>query len=386
MKSPDDFAAQLSRQWRNTRVRVDRLLNETAWPMSISIAAPTPSEINGDIASVRTRLRAWRAVATGEVVWGERRYRSLAEPLVVPSEWILRTPWEWIEATSDWDVIQEFKCLMNVLANVEADFHQVLVKHLNLVTRTSEQEVVAATSFASNVTPGIGDGKALRAISLNGIDSKFLERNRTLVSLLIDERFGGAVSRDGLEAFLGVSDYGGRWLLAVDLDGHLLPYRKTRLLDMDLGTSAPAAANRVIVVENEQCHVQLPEKLPGTLVILGAGLNLQWLRAEWLDDVAMAYWGDIDTWGLAMLANARQLRPDITPLLMSGEIFDGLAHEAAVVEPVVFDVNVPAYLTASEAALYHRLLDAGLGRLEQERVPRELVVREIAAWSRERRR
>ena len=80
-------------------------------------------------------------------------------------------------------------------------------------------------------------------------------------------------------------------------------------------TSVLLPASRILIVENERCLYQLPI-MENTIVILGAGFNLGWIHAETLAGKSIAYWGDIDTWGLVMLAKARSLRPGIHVLLM----------------------------------------------------------------------
>ena len=42
----------------------------------------------------------------------------------------------------------------------------------------------------------------------------------------------------------------------------------------------------------------------------------------------IAYWGDIDSWGLQLLARARQLQPEIHALLMEQEIYDKFSDHA----------------------------------------------------------
>lgn len=63
-------------------------------------------------------------------------------------------------------------------------------------------------------------------------------------------------------------------------------------------------SERVLIVENESCQHQLPS-VPNTIAVLGAGFDLSWTEAEWLARKKIAYWGDIDTWGLHFLAKAR---------------------------------------------------------------------------------
>jgi hypothetical protein len=126
----------------------------------------------------------------------------------------------------------------------------------------------------------------------------------------------------------------------------------------------------LLVVENEQCLHQLPVAA-GTVAALGAGLNLAWLGAPWLAHKNLGYWGDIDTWGLTMLAHAKKHQPQLTALLMSQAIFNPLAAQSAVTEPEPA-ATPPAQLASlspSEQTLYQQLRQSERGRLEQEFIP-----------------
>lgn len=94
-----------------------------------------------------------------------------------------------------------------------------------------------------------------------------LERNGQLVTSLLDARFDGEVSRIGLEAFLGAFVEGDHWLLLMDLDGSLLPFKKMRVRSSELReTTIPG--ERLLIIENESCQHQLPT-IPRTIAILG---------------------------------------------------------------------------------------------------------------------
>jgi hypothetical protein len=225
--------------------------------------------------------------------------------------------------------------------------------------------------------PGSAVGRPLRAISIEGIDTKFFERNSGLITTLLDIRFEGEVRTIGLEAFLGALAEGENWLLVVDLDGALLPFRKQRVRSSELRETA-LPGKRILIVENEQCQHLLPSA-PGTVAVLGAGFDLSWTEAEWLTKKKVAYWGDIDTWGLLYLAKARAKIPEIDALLMSEKVYRQFEN-AAVSEPVIADVVAPVGLTSSERLLYEELLSQRNGRLEQEFLSREEVANAVASW------
>ena len=227
--------------------------------------------------------------------------------------------------------------------------------------------------------PGCAAGIPLRALSHGGIDSKFFERNRSLLTHLLDLRFDGEPSKQGLETFLDAERDTDHWLLVTDLDGELLPFYQQRVRSTEL-SSRGLSAERLLVVENEKCVHLLPSKLPGTVAVLGTGNNLRWLEATWVSRVSVGYWGDIDTWGLTLLARARAFAPHLQALLMDQETFDRFSNGRAVVEPVKSSESPPESLLEVERRLFHHLLRSYRGRLEQEFLPRETANERILKW------
>jgi len=167
-------------------------------------------------------------------------------------------------------------------------------------------------------------------------------------------------------------------LLVIDLDGALLPFPKMRVASSDL-IKAHLPGKRVLIVENESCQHQLP-RLPDTLAILGAGFDLEWTRSDQLNSKSVAYWGDIDTWGLQFLGKARRNLPELKALLMTAEVFES-NRAATVVEPVVAAVDCPDGLVESERQLYSQLLEEQKGRLEQEFLSTQVVEQALRRWA-----
>jgi hypothetical protein len=181
----------------------------------------------------------------------------------------------------------------------------------------------------------------------------------------------------GLEEFLGALIEQDHWLLIAQLYDGPLHFSQFRVSSPTLLTTS-LPGSHVIVVENERCLHQLP-RVNGLIAVLGAGRNLGWLRGPWLADRSVAYWGDIDTWGLAMLASARQILPSITALLMRQEVYDSM-QDRAVVEPTLYAPQHPDGLTHEECALYSFLVNCPRGRLEQEFIPLEQVHEAVIRW------
>ncbi len=381
MKSPAELRGKLCRQWHAAAVREARLLNaDNAWPLVVSIGRPSARRLLSDIDSVKHHVAAWRRLKIGEVVWENVSYRATADPVSVPVAWKLSKPSEWVAACGDRVVRQEFDALATLVEQTDPIFHALLIRRRSLWRDKPLVEVVQAARLAGALVPGAARGRSLRMLSVEGIDTKFFERHAHLVASLLDVRFHGEVGEIGLEAFLDAYADREHWLLLMDLDGALLPFEKQRVRSSELHLTPPPC-ERLLIVENEHCQHQLPA-VPGTVAVLGAGRDLGWVSGDWLRRKRVAYWGDIDTWGLHLLAKARQAIAGLDALMMTAEVYD--KHQASAVredEPAI-DVSLDG-LSPAEVSLYNRLLIEPHGRLEQEFLPIGFVEETILQWASE---
>ena len=389
MRSPEQLAEQLARRWQRSDWREAHLLpNPGAWPLRLDIGAPSSQSFRDAGPALRQHLQAWRTVSArgpGSVQWTPRSYRGGAAPLDVPVQWTLERPSEALAAITRFavnghaEIAADYQALVAVLAQVDAPFQRLLLRRLALWRHLPTEQVATAARVALQLTPGCAAGKPLRALAVAGNDSKFFERHASLLQALLDERFDGEASRQGLSDFLGASPEGEHWVLVAPLDAGLLPFRRQRVSTSELQHSA-LPAQRILLVENERSLHQLPTPLPQTIAVLGSGLNLAWLTAPWLQACDVAYWGDIDTWGLAMLASARRHLPQLHALLMDRATFDAHA-ERAVAEPVQASELSQSGLLAHEVALAQHLRTLDKGRLEQEFLPAEAVACAVRQWA-----
>jgi hypothetical protein len=378
MKSPAELSQRWARQWEVADNREQRLLLAEVWPVSLPIGKPTPAQFTRQTDLIREHLQRWRAVTIGRVIWETVAFRSGSEPMEVPIKWVLSNPSEWVAACGDPLIVRDYERLDRLVSAVGPLFRRALVRQRQLLQDKPEAEIIKATEVAMALTPGSAAGRPLRALSVCGIDSKFFERHRGLLIHLLDERFDGQVSELGLEAFLDAPDEGQHWLLVAPLSPELLPFSQQRVRARELAAT-PLPASHILIVENERCLHQLP-KLPNTIAVLGSGLNLEWMNATWLKDKRIAYWGDIDTWGLVMLAAARRRQPHLEPLLMDRELFDATCSTLSVNESRPAGEQPPEGLTAPEKDFYQHLRNLEKGRIEQEFLLRERVVAALESW------
>lgn len=395
MHSPTRLAAQLARHWQRADWRERQLLQAaSAWPLRLPIAAPTAAQFRDDGPAVAQHLQAWRAIAAqglGRVHWQTRQYLAAAAPIDLPMQWELPKPSDYLAAiralrpAGHAEVAADYQALQTVLARVDAQFHRLLLRRLALWRGVPPDDVATAARMALQLAPGCAQGRPLRALTLAGNDSKFFERHAALLTALLDVRFDDAASRQGLAAFLDASADDEHWLLIAPLAPGLLPQlplARLRVAASDLAAT-PLPARRILLVENERClHLlQGALPLPDSIAILGAGLNLAWLAAPWLQQRQVAYWGDIDTWGLHMLARARSHLPQLHALLMNRATFNAHAP-AAVAEPLLAPNPEPGTLSPEEAALDAHLRSLERGRLEQEFITPAAVESAVRGWHR----
>ncbi|ROO43019.1 hypothetical protein BIV08_08140 [Pseudomonas sp. AF76] len=381
MKSPTEIGRSLARQWQRSSVRLDRLLNPGSWPQSLNIGKPSARLFTDNIQALLRHVENWRSVNVGKIDWEPVSYRAGLSPISLPMRWHLRSPSEWVAATNDPMVSQEYAQLEYLVEQVDSAFHALLVAQRSLWLTKPSEEVVATARLATRLSPGCAQGRPLRLLVEYGVDTKFFERNASLLTKLLDERFEGAASEQGLTTFLDAFEETGHWVLVVPLQPELLPFKRLRLTTAELAET-PLPGSRLLVVENEQCVHLLPETLPDTLAVLGSGLDLQWLASAHLAGKQVAYWGDMDTWGLLMLARARLYQPAVQALLMEQELFEQHSSGNAVVEPTKALESAPPGLLADEAGFYRYLLVQERGRLEQEYLPKARVARAIREWAR----
>lgn len=229
-------------------------------------------------------------------------------------------------------------------------------------------------------------GVYVRQVDLPGVDSKFIDAHRSVLSELLDLALpetavdARATGLGGFCRRYGFIDKPLRIRFRL-LDGSLLhgmdnsSPRVDVAADPDITLTQAAferltlSVQRVFITENEINFLAFPQT-PGSLVIFGAGYGFEALAgATWLRRCELHYWGDIDTHGFAILDQLRAKFPHARSLLMDRATL--LAHaQQWGDEPQPLLRDLPR-LTNEEAAVFNDLRDNRLRvgvRLEQERI------------------
>mgnify|MGYP001488432312 CR=1 FL=1 len=230
----------------------------------------------------------------------------------------------------------------------------------------------------ANPKPGI----YLRQLTLPGIDTKFFETKRAILSEVLtqclpkdayDDCVTG-LSRAGFERRYGFL-YDEPIVRFRILDDAILSdsdYRDISVMATDFARKPIPGVETVFITENKVNGLAFP-MVKGGIVVFGLGYGIGELaEAEWLKEQRVVYWGDIDTHGYGILSMLRGKLPHVESILMSSKDIDQNI-DLAVQEPGdTRRTDSLANLTDAELTAYQRLLPGGDCegiRIEQERVP-----------------
>lgn len=130
-----------------------------------------------------------------------------------------------------------------------------------------------------------------------------------------------------------------------------------------------ARPSRALIVENEITYLSVPVPAGG-VVLWGKGYDVdQPASLEWLADVAVRYWGDLDTHGFGILNRVKAWLPQAESVLMDRETL--LARrERWGIEGTPTNAAL-SRLDAGDQEVYDDLVTDRFGpsvRLEQERI------------------
>ncbi len=235
----------------------------------------------------------------------------------------------------------------------------------------------------SSLKRDMGKGQYLRALPIRGIDTKFIENNLTLIESLMDALCDGEILKaGGLPSWLGCISKPTNWIavrpLCEETRKVLGGFDCIRLPVIELISKGLPGSN-VLIVENLESGFGLPE-LTNTAAILGCGKNLSWMANEWIQSRKVAYWGDIDSWGLQILDLARGYCPSLVSLMMDEITIE--AHSEQMVREEKFISPETTRLTKEERQVLQNLLDHKYPgtRLEQEKLHQDYILSRLHQW------
>jgi hypothetical protein len=380
-----DLRGQVQKFWdRGDLLRA--LVDPTSWqPRRLRLVVPGSGQLGDQIEAVRAWLAELRGVTQVRIVWRAFTHRVLGESALPAELWLDTLPAA-LALIGKTQEAQRFEALLRAIRGHNASLAEQLWPWLArrpllaLALATDWPRLLTVLRWLqSHPRPGI----YLRQVDLPGVDSKFIESQRGVLTELLDQ----CLPPDAIDASAtgsaqfcrryGFRDKPLRIRLRV-LDAALAlpglgPDQDITLTQTDFSQLA-LPVQRVFITENEVNFLAFPP-VAGSVVIFGAGYGFEVLSgAAWLQHVAVHYWGDLDSHGFAILNQLRAHLPHAQSLLMDEATLH--AHRAQWVTEPAPARGTLTRLSPSEQALFIRLAGvpdgwpAGQGiRLEQERIP-----------------
>lgn len=377
---PADVRASLKKKWESGTLLARFAAGQDWAPLSVPIRGPSAREIGEQLAEVRQWAAEWAAAVGGplRVEYKQVGGRLVGINLIPARAWLdgYDQAWELLGARA------EVRRLTELAERAKAECPRLVpwverrpVRALELATDWARL-LATVRWIDERQVPGL----YLRQVDVPGVDTKFIGRNRGVLTELLDLQLDpGRISPEAADfetryGFRRKPDYI-RFRTASPGAAHTeLTVRADEL------TSPPSGVNRAYIVENEVTFLAFPLD-PDAMVIFGSGYAVHGLKPlTWLAALDLAYWGDLDTHGFAILNRLRGHFPHARSILMDRETL--LAHQSQwVTEPSPTTAVLPL-LTAGEQATYQALIAGSHGqaiRLEQERVSFSALARARSA-------
>ena len=379
------------REWDNIASLKARLLGEKAFPLRIGLKPPNGHSALSDVEHFLRFIAEWKAFPHQEMVqWEIKSFRNFSDQNV-PTFIVVNSVKQLMqllgrdahERSQLWE--RNMALLLNIdgMGQLNQRLYPALVRWIEEIEKLSEKESKLLAKLLPQLKQGLGKGCYLRALSVNGVDTKFLENHQALIEDLIDTLHCGAVSEaGGLLNWLGCHINPKDWLTICPLcEDSKKALGSIPILKMSSNVlkSYELPAKNILVVENLQSGLALPY-MNDTIAVVGGGKNVAWMNAEWLYNKHVGYWGDIDTWGLFILSDARSQFALIESLMMDMDTLK--AHEERMVVEPSPNLAIPPWLREDEMTLFNDLISRRFqpNRLEQERISSDYIRQKLQNW------
>lgn len=384
--TPADIRAELEKRWQRGQLLAETLSDSGLFPLRLSLRQPSTAQLSDDFAAARSWVENWQNADSRffQIEWRDINHKQLGRNRL-PAAVLFATPADAAAFLKKSKELARFIELAQTLPDGFDRLREWPGKYPLRVLEHAEQwpKLLAVAGWIiEHPRPGI----YLRQISLPGIDTKFIERHKKLLSewldlllpdTAIDRQHSGIGGFELRYGFLARPQ-----LIRFRLLDNGLAI--AGLSDLTVTAEEFAALNlpvrRVFVTENDINGLAFPP-VEGGMVIFGRGYGFEALaQAAWLRDKEIHYWGDIDTHGFAILGQFRRYFPQTRSLLMDEATL--LSHRAHWVTEASPGKTELSHLAAEEAAMYDALRDNRFGenvRLEQEYVGFALLTERLSA-------
>jgi hypothetical protein len=307
--TPADLEARVRRRWADGSLLRAWAAGDPFPEVDLRLRAPKPAEIGDDLDAVR---RWVAALESGSRHRGHERYvvdyAQVGGRLIGRNQLPHRVrvtsydqAWRLLGVT---DQVDELSGILDIVRAEPAVHAWVAAIPLAALTHSDDwPRLLAAYRWLADER---GSDRYLREISAPGVDTKFVERRRSVLAPLL----GVPASASGFIRALGLRARPETVRLRFG-PGTVagLPTLTEASLRLDELADAQPACATAVIVENEITYLSVPLPVDG-VVVWGSGFDVSHAGSlPWLQDAAIHYWGDLDTHGFAILHQLRAWLP-----------------------------------------------------------------------------
>ena len=383
MRQPDEITTSMRARFE--RDYPDWARGRGTWPIRIPLKPPTSAERSTDPVACHAWAKLWdHYTGTGTIERSTLRFPTGLHGM--PKTLVLESP---LAAASIHPSTRQtwIRCgerLMHLQRTFpKARFDRVIRRLTEMDAGDFERLVATVSWLDAHPTSGL----MLRQLPIEGVDTKWLGKHKSLVLALLgaedgladeaaDETDGPASARMRLHERLGLRVPPDLIQIAV-LDPEMrsmvggLHHFAASVEDLNASGLRPRT---VVILENKETGYAITGDLAGTVVCHGAGFSIvNYARVTWIRNAPQViYWGDIDAPGLQFVSDLRGLGIAARTVLMDRATLERYRH-LAVTGAGPARQELPN-LKLPEQQLYEHLVqhaaDHGTGLLlEQERIP-----------------
>jgi hypothetical protein len=374
-----DLRDRVGRLWQHGKILGRGMTGETLFPLKLSLRRPDAKAMGQSFETVRGWIRELEENSRSsrgfgyDIEWADINHRQLGRNRI-PNRISIPTESDALRLIGKEREGRRFKELAQMTTGKFPALAQwVSRRPFVLIDHAPDWPRVLAVLawFLDHPRSSL----FLRQVDIAGVDTKFIEARKALLSELLDtvlER------QDDQPAGAAPQTFEQRYGLRSKL-----PVVRFRVLDSRIAIAGltdlavpvtdfaalKIAARQVFITENEVNGLAFPS-FPEAIVVFGLGYGVELLQtASWIAQANVSYWGDIDTHGFAMLDRLRGVFPKARSLLMNRETL--MAHRSLWGREEAPCRAALSRLDRDEQMLFDDLVYDRIGeklRLEQERV------------------
>ncbi len=326
--TPKAIKERAEKIWQRGDFHKAYLENNTLFPFSLSLPNLSAKELLSEFSQLQNALDLVRqdSLKNGYLIENKSvNHRQLGEQKI-PSAIVFNDENIFLRYLGKTQEFTQFKKLATQTLVRYSNLHDWLIRYpFKIISFANDWEslLTVCDYFIQHPIPDC----YVRQLDISGIDTKFIERHKAILTELLDCVLPEA-ARDLKVTGLINHGFERRYGLRYEL-----PQVRIRILDKNLAiaglTDLTLTVNEfrqwdfpiktVFVTENKTSFLAFPEAV-NAMVIFGGGYAIDLLaNARCLQKAMIYYWGDLDTHGFAILSKMRKLFPQTQSLLMNEE-------------------------------------------------------------------